>query len=244
MIPRMLLAASVALGLTAAARAQQSSNLVYKLRQVAAVDAAQALAEFAARSNLALAVFAEPVSNAVLLSADPAPLQQATAMLAALDVRPPMLRMRMTLVRVPAEFAEEAGLGAEDKWVLTAREARMLDAAVRRGKPEGGVEVLSRPQLMTLDNQAAQVQISSDAGGISASVIPRVAPDGTVSLQMEARLAGASGQASDVQTIQAAESVPVGGTLVVRGMRSKTAGGLTAEVLTVVTVDLVAPDAR
>src|SRR5581483_2373200 len=62
-------------------------------------------------------------------------------------------------IRVPAGFCERSGLAADDAtggpWILSQREARMLSALFRA---EHLKEVIARPQLVMLDNQAGVVQ--------------------------------------------------------------------------------------
>ena len=60
-----------------------------------------------------------------------AQLVQATAVLAALDVQPPRVHVQMMLLRVRAGFAEDIGLGNDNKRVLTPREVRKLNTAIR-----------------------------------------------------------------------------------------------------------------
>src|SRR5262249_46775851 len=156
---RMFFAVAFALGAATAAVAEQPETVTYRLRNVAAADAAQALIRFAEQKALSIRITVEPLSNTLSLSAEAAPPKHAATVLSAVDVEPPQVHMQMMLVRVPAGFAEDIGLGSDNKWVLTARELSMLNAAIRRQKPEGQIDVLSRPELLTMDNQTAKVQI-------------------------------------------------------------------------------------
>jgi type II secretory pathway component GspD/PulD (secretin) len=240
---RMLLAAAVALGAATAAVAEQPATVMYRLKNVAAADAAQALTCFAKLKTLSICIVAEPVSNTLILSAAPAQITQATAVLCGLDVEPPRVHMQMILVRVPAGFAEKMGLGNDKKRVLTPREVRKLNAAIRRQKPEGNVDVLSRPELITLDNQTAKVQIGNAESGVEATITPRVSRDGAILLRVEAQVRETSGQVTTAQTIETTETVRDGGTMVVRGMRATDAAGDTV-VLTIVTAKLVTPESK
>ncbi len=272
MVPRTLLsalAAVAALGTAAAQtpceapRAAEPTAAVHRLRFVAAADAAAALNAFALRQNLSVIVAPEPVSNTVLVDGDPAGRKRVAAILAALDKEPPTVVVRMLIMRAPAGFAEEVGLGeaGEAKWVLTPREVRMLTAAIRGAKEHGGIDVLSRPQLMLTDNQTGFFQVGQQPApgpgptavtdGLVTRVTPRISPDGgSVLLRVETQFSkvnpapvvlgdGAQAPVIDTQAIQTTESVPNGGTLVVRGARSKTADGGATEMLAVITVDRV-----
>lgn len=214
----------------------EAGATVYRLRNVAAADAAQTITALAARQELAVSVTAEPVSNTVLVTGAAGPRQQALELLTTLDRDPPMVVVRMAFVRVPAGFAEELGL-ADGKCVLTPREAQLLTGAIRRDRDH---EVLSAPQLVVTDNQTGVVQLGSDTAGVTARVTPRVSPEGTILLRVEAGVREQAGEgAFNVQTVQTTESLPAGGTLVVRGPRTKTAAGA-SEVLVLMTVHGVA----
>jgi type II secretory pathway component GspD/PulD (secretin) len=238
---RTLLAAAVAFGVATAAVAEQPETIKYRLTNVAAADAAQALTRFAEQKTLSIRVVAEPISNTLILSAVSAQLEQATAVLAALDVQPPRVHMQMMLVRVPAGFAEDIGLSNDKKRVLTPREVSKLATAIRRQKSEGHVDVLSRPALMTADNQRAEVQVGNAQSGVAVTITPRVSANGAILLRVEAQLKETSGQVTTTQSVETTETVRDGGTLVIRGMESKDVAGDT-EVLTVLTAKLVAPD--
>jgi type II secretory pathway component GspD/PulD (secretin) len=241
---RTLLATAVALGVaTAAAVAEQPETVSYQLKNVEAADAAQALTRFAEQKTLSIRMVAEPVTNTLILSAVSAQLQQATAVLAALDVRPPLIHVQMMLVRVRAGFAEEIGLSNDKKRVLTAREVSKLNTAIRRQSSEGHVDLLSRPELMTTDNQRAAVQIGNDQSGVAVTLTPRLLPDGAILLRVEAQLKETSEQVTTTQSVETTVMVRDGGTLVVRGMNSKDGTGDT-EVLTILTANLVAPDSN
>jgi type II secretory pathway component GspD/PulD (secretin) len=240
---RTLLAAAVALGVATAAVAEQPETVQYRLKNVAAADAAQALSRFAAQQALSIRIVAEPISNTLILSAVSAQLKQAIAILSGQDAQPPRVHVQMMLVRVPAGFAEDVGLGNDQKRVLSPREVSKLNTAIRRQKSEGHVDVLSRPELMTMDNQSAKVQIGSAQSGVAATITPRVSPDGAILLRVEAQVTETSGQVITTRTVETTETVQDGGTLVVRGMHAKDVAGET-EILTVLTAKLVTPDSN
>jgi type II secretory pathway component GspD/PulD (secretin) len=238
---RTLLAAAVALSVATAAVAEQPQIVQCKLNYVAAADAAQALARFAEQEHPSIRIVAEPISNTLILAAASAQLKQATTVLSTLDAEPPRVHVQMMLVRVPAGFAEDFGLGNDQKRVLTRREVSKLKSAIRRQKSEGHFDVLSRPELMTADNQSAQVQIGNAQSGVAATITPRISPDGAILLRVEAQVKETSEQVTTTQSVETTEKVRDGGTLVVRGMHSKDAAGDT-EVLTVLTARLARPD--
>jgi type II secretory pathway component GspD/PulD (secretin) len=210
---------------------------------VAAADAARALERVVKQKAMPIRVVVEPASNSLLLSAESGQLKQATAVLAALDAEPVHVHVQTLLVRVPAGFAEDIGLGSDNKWVLTPRELSMLNAAIRRQKSQGHIDGLSRPEIVTMDNQTAQVQIGNAESGVAMNITPRVTADGGILLRVEAQIKETSGQVINVRSIETTEAVRDGGTFVVRGMHSKDSAGVT-EILTVLTARLVEPNPK
>lgn len=240
MNPRTVLFA-LAAGVALAAGASAQQPTAYPLRNVSAADAAKALADHAAARKLDLRVTYDAASNSVLVASDPAARRRAEELLAALDKAPPQFVVQMMFLRVPAGFAEEIGLGdgSETRWVLTDRERRMFTAAVKSAKERDEVEVLARPVVQVVDNQTGFVEFGGDDSRMTAKVTPRVSPDsGSVLMRVEAELARTTGRVTNRQAVAATEMVPNGGTVVVRGPRSKTAAGA-GEVLVVLTVDRV-----
>jgi type II secretory pathway component GspD/PulD (secretin) len=119
---------------------------------------------------------------------------------------------------------------------------------VRALKAQGRIDVLSRPQIMTLDNQAASIQIGSSvpyqasagvaAGtlttavsyitvGVLLNVIPKIAPDGKVTLRVTPTVSkldasittpGVAAPAYDTQTIDTTVTARDGETVVIAGL--------------------------
>jgi RNA polymerase sigma factor (sigma-70 family) len=68
--------------------------------------------------------------------------------------------------QVSAGFCESIGLTKEDgsfAWCLTPRERRMFTALLRAEKQQGGLDVLTRPQIATEDGRTACVQVGTQA---------------------------------------------------------------------------------
>ena len=235
----------IALSGPALAQPTKPEASVHKLRNIAAADAAHALTAFVEKMKLPVAVVAEPVSNSVMLAGDAAPIRQVAELLASLDKQPPSVVAQILVLEAPAGFAEDTGLGegAEANWVLTPREVRMLRAAIRYGKARlDEVDVLSRPQLIVADNTTGVVQIGgTEADSLTARVAPRIGSDGTVLLRVETEVKRTSKGKTEAETVQATGKIAEGGTLVMRGPRTKTAGGGIRETLVIVTINRVAP---
>ena len=209
---------------------------VYRLRNVAAADVAHALNTHFKRS----VVTAEPVSNTLLLTADPAQ-EQILKMLAAIDKAPPQFVVTMVIMKAKAGFAEDSGIAErkdddrENVWVLSAREVRMFGSSVRLAKKDDGLDILSQPRLQVGENQTGSIQIGDGAGAIAAQVNPRLLPDGRVWLQIEMRSTGANNS----HEVKVNCMVADGGTLIVRGQTEKAAKGESSEILYVLTVHVV-----
>jgi type II secretory pathway component GspD/PulD (secretin) len=243
--------------------------IVYKLRNVAAADVAQAVTKQIGCEQQGVVVIAEPVSNNLIVRTDAGRQQKVAKLLGAIDQEPPSIGVTTLVLEVPAGFVTKAGLEAdgcqhpESKWVLTEREARMLTALIRAEK-QTGIEVLSRPQICVSDNQTGFVQVGQDFPvqvaqaaapgqltyqpvGFTGRVTPRVMPDGkSVLLRVETQVSrptpapvnlgnGVAAQAFNVQTVSTAETIPFGGTLVVRGLKTCEADGKSTEVLVIMT---------
>ena len=239
--------AVIALCGPALAQPTKPEAIVHKLRNIAAADAANALTAFIEKKKLPVAVVAEPVSNSVMLAGDAAPIRQVAELLASLDKQPPMVVARIQVLEAPAGFAEDTGLGegAEANWVLTPREVRMLTAAIRSGKERLGIDILSRPQLVVADNTTGVVQIgSTGADSLTARLTPRIGSDGTVLLRVESEVKRTSRGKVETETVQATGKIADGGTLVMRGARTKTAGGGMRETLVIATINLVAAESK
>ena len=193
-------------------KAAVHKSAVYKLRNVAAADAAHAVNTFLTGKRLSAQVVAEPVSNEVCVAAEPALQKQIGDMLAALDKAPVQVTVQAMVIQVPRGFAAEAGLeGGANAWTLSPREAKMLTGLIRAAKGRGELDVLARPTVQVADNQTGFVRIGPDhkvvtpaalvqaggapaatttttvATGLSFRVTPRVSPDGSVLLRTNAQ---------------------------------------------------------
>ncbi len=156
------------------------------------------------------------------------------------EAQPAQVLVQALLVKVPAGFAARTGLATsadEGKWVLNEREARMLNAALSR---EEGRDVLSRPQILVADRQTGFVQMGQDGPvgrNLTLHLTPAVTRDGTVRLEVQNRgevqavRPGAVVQTSATM-LETSESVPTGGTLVLRGVNP---GDAESELLIVLT---------
>jgi hypothetical protein len=237
---RVLFLAAVAVSFTCAGSsfAQQVNRpevSIQKLRNAAAQDAAQALTAFADSKKLAVAIVAEPVSNTVIVAGEAAQTKLVIDLLAKLDTPPARIQAQLLIMEVPAGFAEEIGLAKNTKevevWCLTERETRMLNSAIRKDKE---VKILSRPQLLTCDNQTGVVSVGDMASSITLQLTPRVTPQGLL-----ARIEAGVKKPDDFKTMQTTIKVVDGGTSVFRLPNPSGKEDVTTEMLAVITLHVV-----
>ncbi len=201
-----------------AATGQQQLQKGYKFRNIAAEDAAGAVRDYCTRMNKDFCISVENRSNMMLLSGDPADVKHIVAMIATLDVTPPLVMVHMTIFEAPANFADDVGLGDGQRWVLTPREAKMLAASIhsRHGKE---VDIVSRPQLLLTENQQGFFQASDGDSAHVVRITPRIMPDGASHLlrfeaeQAKQTLPGVQ----NTTAISTTETLPISNTLFLRG---------------------------
>jgi type II secretory pathway component GspD/PulD (secretin) len=161
---------------------------VVQLNHAPAADVAKTLSEFYARegpsqamsayiahaSQAQVNVVAEPLTNSLIVSATPDTFAEITQMVAQLDQRLPSVTVRLLIVRVTAEtkdFADVLDLSVPDdkpttskkgegrsERALTASHITLKGLADRLAKTKG-VELIAEPQIRTISNQSAFVQI-------------------------------------------------------------------------------------
>jgi hypothetical protein len=211
---------------------------VFRLRNVAAADAVPAVATYLAQRGLKARVTADPVTNGVLVSGEPALRRQVIALLEKLDTAPAQVTVTATVVRVPRAFVARCGLsagGAADakSWTLSARESHMLTELLRGAKGRGECDVLARPQICVADGQAGIVQVgqrsaaAQPAGAtqrvsfeqlpvsLALELTPRVLSGGRgMVLATHLRLAEKKGAGTRDQTLRATAQIRCGETLV------------------------------
>jgi type II secretory pathway component GspD/PulD (secretin) len=151
-------------------------------------------------------VTAEPVSNTVLLSAEPALRQQLVDILTAIDKAPPQVMLSALVLEVPDAFIVGAGLNigaapGTTTWTLSAREMHMFMQFIRWTKERGDTcDILSRPTMQVADNQTGYVQVGQQvpdvAGGkitfiptgLTFKATPRVTPEGRLLLRTNVQI--------------------------------------------------------
>jgi type II secretion system protein D len=179
-----------------------------------------------------VAIVAEPLSNTLLLSASPRYFDQFKALIEELDQPQPQVLIQVILAEVTLDKTTELGV----EWAMQQRidgnkivragtgfgvadEARRFGGfsssvtgddfsfILRALESDGRLEVLSRPQILTADNQQATIDIGqrvplitdsrvTERGdtinsfryenvGVSLTVTPRISPDGFVKMDVE-----------------------------------------------------------
>ncbi|WP_088260860.1 hypothetical protein [Fimbriiglobus ruber] len=211
----------------------------HKLTYIVAADTARTLVGLAVTKKLAVKVVAEPTSNSVTLSGELSACRHLATVLQKID-KPASTMVKMTVVEVPAGFAEEAGLadGIESSWVLEPREARMLAASIRNDKNH---RYLIRPEMLLNDNQEGISQTENDIRAIYIKLTPKITSDDkAVTLRIETNLKNTPAKGKcEIRSAALTQTVPYTGTLVFRGMRSKTPDGGAVEVFILASIERV-----
>lgn len=181
-------------------------RLVFRLRNVPVADVAKALKEFLDREMKSedsrrryqalgkIVLVPEPTSNSLLISSDPTILDGLASLITRLDARPDMVLVEVCIAELtPAVDEKQAAEGPAYPWLGENGAAWLAEA-----KTQGRLNVLSRPQIMTLDNQPAFIQVGervplpADDGsseeahvGLTLGVTPRVTPERSVQLELD-----------------------------------------------------------
>ena len=228
----------LAMGLASATSGLQPQQVtVHKLKFVAAEDVAKAVTKYAEFKNLSVELSTDLRTNSVIVTGDLAQQKQVVGVIAAIDKEPPMILAEMTILDAPATFADDVGLGAGEKWVLTLREAKMLSATIRSREGKD-VQIQSKPQLLLTDNQQGYLQMFHNNQEQEFRVTPRISPtNGTITIRMETKfIYPRQPKGADIMMVVASESVKDAHTLVIRGPRTKKVNEDTRDILIIMTV--------
>ncbi|MDC0065591.1 hypothetical protein OAK15_03945 [Verrucomicrobia bacterium] len=242
--------------------AQERITQVYRLKNSQASDLAQALQAFLDQANQRVtsvlgaeavgtaqrlldeevAIVAEPISNALLVSASPRYFEQVEAMITELDQPQKQVLIQVLLAEVTLDGSTEWGMEWKSDIDLTERgvpgntaniNSRFgLDPSsalggltavltgdnwgfiLRAMQSDGRLEILSRPQILAVDNMAAQIDVGqmvpvvtgsrvTERGdsintfeyqnvGIQLEVTPRINPDGIVKMDVSPTISSLS----------------------------------------------------
>ena len=189
---------------------ESRKRLVVPLSNVSAIEAAKALREFLAGEQNGqlpgetlqafhqVAIVPEPITNRLLVGGPPQLVDSLMAIVASLDAPPETVMVDLCI----AEFRVDGDSSPEKEPSLRAEGAAWLAWAEKQGR----LEVLSRPKIMTMENQSASIMIGSlvptksppsvAAGadkidqiecaevGLTVDLTPRLAPDGLIITQL------------------------------------------------------------
>jgi type II secretion system protein D len=178
-----------------------------------------------------VAIVAEPVSNTLLLSASPRYFDKFKALIEQLDQPMSQVLIQVVLAEVTLDKTSELGVewamqsthgntkiqtgtdfGVADQFkqlggFSSAITGSDISFVLRALEADGRLEVLSRPQILTADNQKATIDIGDrvplvtdsrttpqgdtintfayEDVGVSLTVTPRISPDGFVKMEVE-----------------------------------------------------------
>ena len=233
----------------------QRKQLAIRLSHVPVLDAAKSLEQFleseqkgqrsyenAPNPNRVVLV-PEPVSNTLLISGTPKMVDSVTELVAKLDAPSPVVKVDMCI----AELYGKRGDGRSDDSAMGRAPPMEKDGAAWLAwvKKHGRLEVLGRPQIMTLNNQRALItigqrvrtgvpepgaegpakgnQVEQAKPGLTVGLTPRISPEGLVVMELDVEVAsvvsqeGATGPSIGKTTVQTTISAKDGRTVVLGG---------------------------
>lgn len=149
-------------------------RLVYRAQHCPATDLASAVSALLQKEQAAgadVAIVPEAVSNALLLSGPREQIGAVRAILEQLDQPPAMIRVKVLLVEVAS--AEQSGSTRRIASRLTQPDgtltAEALETELQQLKKEERLRSLDRVEMVTIDNQAAFLQIGQRVSQTAAS---------------------------------------------------------------------------
>jgi len=199
----------------------QRKRLVFRLRNAPVVDVAKAIEDFldserkvrryedTSNPNRVVLV-PEPLSNSLLISGTPETVASLTELIAELDTEPDMVMVDVCIAELLLPSRDDrSGDGVSDDSAMEKAPHMEKDGAawLAWAKNHDRLDVLGRPQIMTLDNQPAFIKIGrtvpasvpkpgTDASakgnqiqqaevGLTVGVTPRISPEGLVVMELD-----------------------------------------------------------
>jgi type II secretory pathway component GspD/PulD (secretin) len=141
-------------------RKEMPNRKAIRIKYAPASDVANTIEELLQQERSANAgygqevVLADMLSNTLLISAPPDRMEKIESLVTTLDRKPALIQVDAVLVQVTGRADEKA-----QKGLPTGSWEDGIDAALKELRGRGEVEVLARPTLMAVDNQAAFVQV-------------------------------------------------------------------------------------
>jgi type II secretory pathway component GspD/PulD (secretin) len=251
-----------------AAPAEQRTRMAIRLKHAPVINVAKALeglldgerktqraSEDALDQDRAVLV-PEPVSNTLFVSGTPRTIDAVTELLARLDEQPDAVAVSVCIAELlsPSGDAKSGGKSPDDAAVEKMPSMESDGAAwLEWAKQHGRIEVLSRPQITTMDNQPAVIKIGSTVPvappklgvenpaegnstkqaevGLKLELTPRVLSEGVVLVNLDVERAnlvqrdGAAGAIIQKRAVQTTIAAKDGQTTVVAGLMENAEGG-------------------
>ncbi|MHB1038297.1 MAG: type II secretion system protein GspD [Pirellulales bacterium] len=251
-----------------AAPAEQRTRMAIRLKHAPVIDVAKALeglldgerktqrASEDARDQDRAVLVPEPVSNTLFVSGTPRTIDSVTELIAGLDKQPDAVVVSVCIAELlsPARDAKSGGNSPDDAAMGKVPSMESDGAAwLEWAKQHGRIEVLSRPQIMTMDNQPAVIKIGSTVPlnvpkpsaanpaegnsteqaevGLKLELTPRVLSEGVVLVALDIQRAnlvqrdGAAGAIIQKRGVQTTIVAKDGQTTVVAGLMENAADG-------------------
>jgi hypothetical protein len=183
-------------------------RLVYRLANMPATDVARTVNELLhseqppSPSGGNMVVLADPVSNSLILSGTPDGIHETVKLIEQLDAEPLMVCVQVVIGLVQSREGLSLLAPNPEGPELSCSHAEACELIEQFSKSDA-VKILARPQVMTLDNQPAFIQIGHrvprvtgakdgsitattlDNVGLIVGVTPRITPDRAVTMEID-----------------------------------------------------------
>ncbi len=200
--------AKVTQSVSHAAKPEPRQRLVYRLANMPAIDVARTVNELlqseqpSSQAGGNMVVLADAVSNSLILSGRPDAVQETVKLVEQLDIKPLMVCVQAVVGLVESREGLSLLVPNPDGPELSCSHAEACELIEQFSKSDA-VKILARPQILTLDNQPAFLQIGHrvprittgkdgqvlatelENVGLIVGVTPRVSPDHTVTMEID-----------------------------------------------------------
>jgi len=193
------------------AKVQPREQLIYRLANLPAVDVARSVNQLLADDQKAadkvaapVVLLPEPITNSILISGTAEQIRKATRLLQELDKQPLMVCAQVVVATIKPGHGFSLLDPNADGPVLSCSHEEACEL-IEQFRDSKAVEILARPQIMTLDNQPAFIQIGQrvpvvhirsgkdgqtvatelENVGLIVGITPRISPERTVALEVD-----------------------------------------------------------
>ena len=233
---------------------------VFRLKYAPATDVALAINE-SIRSDSAKdrpTIVPDAISNSMIISGTKETIEKTAEIIARLDMMPQQICVKIKLIELNLGDEKPGVLQrmivekqkSVDKPLSNAELAETIDTTIDDLKGAGMLKLLAAPQIMTLDNQPAFIQIGQrvrvkeqmENVGLISAITPRINEKGDIvaEIDLEKSSYNPDTDAIDVTTVQTTVQFESGKPTMI-GACEKTDDDGSAEILMIATAVIVSP---